>query len=622
MMSFPTANWRTFVDATLSATIRHEEQLSYAGERAGLTGASLVQQFSLPPDTWLGSTPREVVARVPPPGYSADATLPIAHVDAPEQDDGRSFRGFFAPSLDAHGDAFTLRQGAPIGARNYTCGCGWTGRHACPASPTRGSDKETPYASDDGSACFRYCCLPKPPPSPPGARVLRARFPRLDKDVLIGEVSAASSAAAGLASSPTLLREALLRTVTSPAAKNLLPVPKLLQKPFEYWAADHVQRLVEECMPGGTQDLGVLLDLRVACADLGTCTSGGDAEGGGEGVEGDEEERVGFRGVDGAYTDNSGLAMTLATAMADCEAGRSRMDCSERTIDVLLVDDSPFDAPRTNDLGRFFSDSGTPPGDFSQLPPFWARVPGLTLFAEPYPRNWSQYSFAEDEVRHVQNNPFVSAADLPSTLEVDLPGPLGTVDLVPMAHQLKDGAEELAEITGGALQDEIRQQVEGAQQDSYRGSHVTSGTFTTIDNTAWGVRAGWKVRLLAFALDYPEVSGAPLDSSPIVLPPKLARNFFRFVYGPIARREIVRATPIIQRWLAGHDGVDGVCGDCLHDRGFGAAGLQDDPRDPPTPDAGPVTRGKRHRQEAQPQPQASPVLEQPPERPVVRSRQS
>lgn len=244
MMSFPTANWRTFVDATLSATVRHEEQLSYAAERAGLTGASLVQQFSLPPDTWLGSTPREVVARVPPPGrsrcasaappaahghisrvcaspgYSADATLPVAHVDAPAQDrapqrggeargaetraarsltlseplpqdDGRSFRGFFAPGLDAHGDAVTLRQGAPIGARNYTCGCGWTGRHACPASPTRGSDKKTPYASDDGSACFRYCCLPKPPPSPPGARVLRARFPRLDKDVLVGEARAA-----------------------------------------------------------------------------------------------------------------------------------------------------------------------------------------------------------------------------------------------------------------------------------------------------------------------------------------------------------------------------------------------------------------------------------------------
>ena len=64
------------------------------------------------------------------------------------------------------------------------------------------------------------------------------------------------------------------------------------------------------------------------------------SEGGGEGAEGAEEERVVFRGVDGAYTDNSGLAMTLATAMADCEAGRSRLDCSKRTIDVLLVDDS------------------------------------------------------------------------------------------------------------------------------------------------------------------------------------------------------------------------------------------------------------------------------------------
>ena len=31
------------------------------------------------------------------------------------------------------------------------------------------------------------------------------------------------------------------------------------------------------------------------------------------------------------------------------------------------MDDSPFDAPRTNDLGRFFSDSGTPPGEFSQI---------------------------------------------------------------------------------------------------------------------------------------------------------------------------------------------------------------------------------------------------------------
>ena len=30
----------------------------------------------------------------------------------------------------------------------------------------------------------------------------------------------------------------------------------------------------------------------------------------------------------------------VADSMADCEAGRSRLDCSERTIDVLLVDDS------------------------------------------------------------------------------------------------------------------------------------------------------------------------------------------------------------------------------------------------------------------------------------------
>ncbi len=49
----------------------------------------------------------------------------------------------------------------------YSCDCAWTTRHACPGYP-RGSSVLRPWAENDGSKCFDFCCLrPFPPPSPP-----------------------------------------------------------------------------------------------------------------------------------------------------------------------------------------------------------------------------------------------------------------------------------------------------------------------------------------------------------------------------------------------------------------------------------------------------------------------
>jgi len=49
----------------------------------------------------------------------------------------------------------------------FDCDCGWTSASACPGYP-RGSDVFRPWAEDDGSKCFDFCCLrPFPPPSPP-----------------------------------------------------------------------------------------------------------------------------------------------------------------------------------------------------------------------------------------------------------------------------------------------------------------------------------------------------------------------------------------------------------------------------------------------------------------------
>jgi len=92
------------------------------------------------------------------------------------------------------------------------------------------------------------------------------------------------------------------------------------------------------------------------------------------------------------YVDNTALAMTVATMITDCLAGDETLDCADKTLDVVLVNDGNSD-PAANGLGSFFSDTGTPVGTYHHTggPKGLALVPSQMIFAEPYPKNFTNY---------------------------------------------------------------------------------------------------------------------------------------------------------------------------------------------------------------------------------------
>ena len=84
--------------------------------------------------------------------------------------------------------------------------------------------------------------------------------------------------------------------------------------------------------------------------------------------------------------------MTVATMITDCLAGDETLDCADKTLDVVLVNDGNSD-PADNGLGSFFSDTGTPVGTYNHSggPKGLALVPSQMIFAEPYPKNFTNY---------------------------------------------------------------------------------------------------------------------------------------------------------------------------------------------------------------------------------------
>jgi hypothetical protein len=165
------------------------------------------------------------------------------------------------------------------------------------------------------------------------------------------------------------------------------------------------------------------------------------------------EERPSFRFLDGGYAENTAVAMTLAAAQRDCEAGV--LDCSA-PMDLILINDGNHSAA-TNGFGKavakdplraLFADDARPPGVWVPGMFDTVQVPSQAVFAEQFP----------DEDAWTPYNAF------PSTR--------------------KEGKARVPiNIT----------------------SHMFSTVVTTVDNPWMGVTAGQKVRLLAFSLDVPGV---------------------------------------------------------------------------------------------------------------------
>ena len=68
-------------------------------------------------------------------------------------------------TLDAGENLLSTLPPSPPPAPPYECWCGWTDWWACPGAPNGGNFGW--YATDDGSACYDYCCGASPSPPPP-----------------------------------------------------------------------------------------------------------------------------------------------------------------------------------------------------------------------------------------------------------------------------------------------------------------------------------------------------------------------------------------------------------------------------------------------------------------------
>ncbi|EOD41263.1 hypothetical protein EMIHUDRAFT_420714 [Emiliania huxleyi CCMP1516] len=68
------------------------------------------------------------------------------------------------PPWEEHGASFDHDVTSVLGAQDsfaftdQLCACDWTDEHSCPGQPA--GSGQPPFATDDGSECFRFCCPP------------------------------------------------------------------------------------------------------------------------------------------------------------------------------------------------------------------------------------------------------------------------------------------------------------------------------------------------------------------------------------------------------------------------------------------------------------------------------
>ncbi|CAB9502326.1 expressed unknown protein [Seminavis robusta] len=331
-------------------------------------------------------------------------------------------------------------------------------------------------------------------------RQVEVRFPP-ESRTLVGQVSSLSSAAMGALGSPTLMRIALGELIGS--VKRCLPTlcteELAALAPFlkgDLTAYEFVEILLREINTG--RDVPEIVEDVLDCLPNGL-----------EGVapampveptHGSSEPpwTPTFRGIDGGYIENSVIHSTLGTFIQSCEVGDASLLCEEKTIDIVLVDDGFLHAFGTE---CFFDNSGIdnrcrPAGERMKRHVFW-DIPSLQIFQERFPTNWTQYT-----KRRCWTPEYSTAA-----VQV--------------------------------------QSIISYIQEKFKGSRWTSGTFNTVDNEAFGVKAGYKVRLLIFEIN------SPITLNPILVPPAEAKATFTGFYSKIVEEQADGMLPVITKWLKG-----------------------------------------------------------------------
>jgi hypothetical protein len=167
------------------------------------------------------------------------------------------------------------------------------------------------------------------------------------RDVLVIEVAAASSSAAGLICSPAMV---------------------------EGFAPGVAGNPVDGCWPLGLETLGA-----PALADGYTLPTGAAALNATTDAAADD---ILFRWLDGAYGDNTNAAMTLSRMQADCAA----TGCEAGPFRMIIAGDSV--------QANLFFDPEYPPGSFLGLKQGGFNGPTPTIFAEAAPAAdaWTVYA--------------------------------------------------------------------------------------------------------------------------------------------------------------------------------------------------------------------------------------
>jgi hypothetical protein len=316
----------------------------------------------------------------------------------------------------------------------------------------------------------------------------------------VAEVMAISSAAAGRFASPATI---------APFIREWLP----------NISAAGMQAALE-CLPVGLQSLAPALTLQLVQGPSGAA---------------DPPWAPTYRSFDGSYTDNSAMLNAISAMIADCEAGDASLRCAAKTFDMVVVNDH---GDRPFDVFCLFNDTACPPAGTAFVSEAGVLVPSPRIFRENYPSEdqWIQYV---PGLAAGLGQPMFDLTDLPEDIkaaamaaQVGINRSTARTNRPPIVNA---SPAQFGTLLGQSI---------GIFTTRYLGSNVTAGTFHTMDNEAWSIKAGYAVNLILFDLNYPEAA------DPIIWPAgEYAYLAFHNVYAPIAEAQRKGALPFLKQWL-------------------------------------------------------------------------
>lgn len=434
-------DWETYVAVMMSTTIDGFEALTFSDavvRKKHLPNAALVNMMALPPDAWLSLDKN-----------SSFATLRFEQAVQGKEPMKPLTAGLARYSPGSSGSGWVVPVAHVSPASDGSAGVtddGWL--HPFAKNLKVDVWAKTPHGFVPSMAPHESYDTRLAPP----------------ESTLLKQVVASSSAAAGILASAGIL---------DPAIRRLAAAGHLDHGLSDVAVELGIDYLVK-CLPVGAQGLAVNIPL--------TTMSGSS-------LPYVKEGAAAFRAVDGAYDDNTALALTIAQMTRDCEA--QRLDCSHG-LNVVFVNDNEgisgvdsLVAPNGGNLEWLFSSASRPVGS-SVMAPTGGSMPSPTVFKQP----WSEVEAKLQPYSEVKH---------------------------PLVHPFRPIQSKYA-----------------------------LANLTTVSNPQWGVIGGYEVHAAIFDLDY------GLFEEPMIFPkmkPEIMEAVFSVLFAPLVESQAKGATPVLAKWL-------------------------------------------------------------------------